>query len=112
MDRKPVVFARFALAALLLAVSSARAALGELADVAQVSVGGDHACVVTNSGGAKCWKSNFNGQLGDGTTASPPAAGDVVGLSSGVVGISRRRAIVSGHDSGTRVAIVEVFKAQ
>ena len=62
--------------------------------VAQVSVSGRHKCVVTTSGGAKCWGENRSGQVGDGTfqvaiginTVDPPV--DVIGLTSGVAQIT------------------------
>jgi hypothetical protein len=54
-----------------------------------------HACVITSSGGVKCWGSNWCGIVGDGTT---PACGmafptvapavDVAGLTSGVSSVS------------------------
>jgi alpha-tubulin suppressor-like RCC1 family protein len=37
-------------------------------DVAQVSVGGGHTCVLFTIGGVKCWGYNGYGALGDGTT--------------------------------------------
>lgn len=38
--------------------------------VKRVALGSMHACAVTASSGMQCWGGNFDGQLGDGTTAS------------------------------------------
>jgi len=50
-------------------------------NVAQLSVGGDHACVVTTSGDPMCWGHNDDGALGNPTAGdSSPVALPVVGL--------------------------------
>jgi len=59
--------------------------------VAYLSSGRYFNCVVTTSGGAKCWGTNFYGQLGDGTNTARGAPVDVVGLTSGVAGIETER---------------------
>lgn len=56
--------------------------------VAQVATGISHSCAVTTLGGLKCWGDNFWGELGDGTTTTRGAPGDVSGLTTGVRSVS------------------------
>jgi alpha-tubulin suppressor-like RCC1 family protein len=49
---------------------------------------GYFSCAVTTSGGARCWGSNWTGQLGDGTSDRRLTAADVTGLGAAVVQIS------------------------
>ncbi len=56
--------------------------------VAAISLGHEHSCAVTLSGGLKCWGRNSNGQLGDGTTTDRTRPVDVAGLTSGVATVS------------------------
>jgi len=78
--------------------------------VAQVSVSGLHNCVVTTSGGAKCWGQNLSGQVGDGTfqfaiaccSVDPPV--DVIGLTSGVAQITTHGAPASSLSSSASIS--------
>ena len=53
-----------------------------------VVAGTDHTCAVTTGGGAKCWGSNHDGELGDGTHTKRYSPVDVVGLTSGVASVA------------------------
>lgn len=48
------------------------------------AAGGDHACAAFADGGVRCWGSNAQGQLGDGSTITPGVGGDPRTLGSPV----------------------------
>ena len=76
----------FVIAIMLGAAGPAAAAPEAL--VQQIAIGGDHGCALTLSGGVKCWGSNANGQVGDGSTTNRLAPVDVPDLSGGVTTIA------------------------
>lgn len=62
--------------------------LGLMFGVLDLTVSVDNTCAITTSNALKCWGSNINGQLGDGTTVNRNSPTNVVGLSSNVTKIS------------------------
>ena len=51
--------------------------------VKQIVAGGNHTCILTTTGGVRCWGYNMSGQLGDGTTTNrttPPTTDVLTGV--------------------------------
>jgi hypothetical protein len=48
-----------------------------------ISAGYEHTCARTSNGSARCWGDGYDGDIGDGTTASRNAPAPVVGLTVG-----------------------------
>ncbi len=62
--------------------------LGERRGVIATATGYNHTCALTAEGRVFCWGSNYNGQLGDGTTQDRLKPVEVSGLGLGVQAIS------------------------
>jgi alpha-tubulin suppressor-like RCC1 family protein len=52
--------------------------------VVELALGGDHTCARLTDGRVKCWGSNFDGEIGDGTTIDRSVPTEVVGLAGTV----------------------------
>jgi alpha-tubulin suppressor-like RCC1 family protein len=75
----------------LTAFQSSAQVLVPLTDITQVAAGGFHTCAVNHAGEVKCWGSNANGQLGDGTVTERVTPVGVGGMTIGVSAVAAGR---------------------
>jgi alpha-tubulin suppressor-like RCC1 family protein len=62
--------------------------MGLQSGVVSISAGYHHTCAVTSAGAVKCWGSNLDGELGNGTKSTSYVPAAVTGLASGAVSVS------------------------
>lgn len=69
-------------------LSTSGSVASALTGAVAIDSGSGQTCIITTAGAAKCWGSNWAGQVGDGTTTNARIATQVTGLTSGVTAIS------------------------
>jgi len=62
--------------------------MGLAGSVISITAGAYHTCVLSTGGGAKCWGSNNDGQLGDNSQTDRLSPRDVSGLDAGLIAIT------------------------
>lgn len=62
---------------------------GATSNVSAIAIGSFSNCLITDVGGAKCWGSGIDGQIGNGSNSNQSTPVDVVGLPSKVVQIAK-----------------------
>jgi alpha-tubulin suppressor-like RCC1 family protein len=72
-------------------------AVSGLGGVQQIAAGSSHTCARLADGTARCWGYNFNGQLGDGTSADAAVPVTVVDAAGAPLGGIREIALGSSH---------------
>jgi len=64
-----------------------------------LATGGHHSCVLTETGGVKCWGNDSHGQLGNGLRTNSTVPLNVAGLMSGVIAIAAGVGSVRGLET-------------
>ncbi|MGA9146960.1 MAG: hypothetical protein WBZ04_05320, partial [Candidatus Nanopelagicales bacterium] len=76
--------------------------------VTAITAGAYHTCALTTVGAAKCWGSNYYGQLGNGSTTDSYTPTGVYGLGSGVTAISAGNDLIATAPDGEHTCALTV----